>query len=172
LQFDDETGARASEIALVHDMGEAIIGDITPSDGISPGKCPFSIQRISSDRIEVKHTREELALEFLACTIRPTNPKYADRILELWCEYEEGKTRAALLAKQMDKLECIQQAVIYEERTGKDMSDFMALEARITLPELKPLLDACLQKYDELKQRKQANIVVVFVSGIACQLSS
>lgn len=106
-----------------------------------------------------------MAFEFLACTIRPTNPKFADQILELWNEYEEGKTRAALLAKQMDKLECIQQAVIYEERTGKDMSDFMGLKEKVTLPELKPLLDTCLQKYDELKLRKQANLFVVFVSG-------
>jgi 5'-deoxynucleotidase YfbR-like HD superfamily hydrolase len=108
-----------------------------------------------------------MALKFLACTIRPTNPKFADQILELWDEYEEGKTRAALLAKQMDKLECIQQAVIYEERTGKDMSDFILLKEKVTLPELKPLLDTCLQKYDELKLRRQADIVVVFVSGIA-----
>jgi len=109
-----------------------------------------------------------MALEFLACSIRPTNPKFANQLLELWGEYEEGKTRAALLAKQMDKLECIQQAIIYEERTGKDMSDFMLLKEKVTLLELKPLLDTCLQKYDELKQRKQTDIVVVFVSGIAC----
>jgi 5'-deoxynucleotidase YfbR-like HD superfamily hydrolase len=108
-----------------------------------------------------------MALKFLASTIRATNPDFAHMILELWYEYEEGKTRTALLVRQVDKLECLHQAVLYEERTGKDMSDFISLKEKITLPELKPLLDSCLQKYSELTLRKQANIVVVFVSGIA-----
>lgn len=110
-----------------------------------------------------------MALKFLACTIRATNPEFADQILELWHEYDEGKTRTAILVKQIDKLECMHQAVIYEERTGKDMSGFMKLQVKVTLPELKPLLDTCLQRYEELKERRQADIIVVFVSGMTSQ---
>jgi hypothetical protein len=86
-------------------------------------------------------------------------------ILELWHEFEDGETRAALLVQQIDKLDCMQQAVIYEERTGKNMGDFMELKEKITLPELKPLLDACLAKYKELQLRRQADITIIFVSG-------
>ena len=109
---------------------------------------------------------EEMALKYLACTIRATNPSYADKMPELWYEYEEGSSRAAVLVRQVDKLECIQQAVIYEERTGKDMSDIMKLQEKITLPELKPLLSTCLQQYRDLQARQQEDVVVIFVSGM------
>ena len=108
-----------------------------------------------------------MALKFLACTMRSTNPDFADRILELWYEFEKGETRVALLVRQIDKLECMHQAVIYEERTGEDMRNFMELEGEITLPELNPLLDTVLRKFEELKMRKRADIVMVFVSGRA-----
>ena len=68
--------------------------------------------------------------------------------------------------RQLDKLECIDQAVIYEERTGRDLSEFMALKAQVTLPELKPWLDSLLQKYENLKLRKTDDIVIVFVCGM------
>jgi 5'-deoxynucleotidase YfbR-like HD superfamily hydrolase len=109
-----------------------------------------------------------MALKFLVYIIRSTNPEFAGRVLELWYEYEKGETRAAILVKQMDKLECMHQAVIYEERTGIDMSDFMQLKEKVTLPELQPLLETCFLKHNELKLRRQFDIVVVFVSGMAC----
>jgi HD domain len=37
-QFDEETRTKAEFMALIHDLGEALIGDITPFDGISRGK--------------------------------------------------------------------------------------------------------------------------------------
>ena len=85
-----------------------------------------------------KHVREEMALKFLACTIRSSNPSFADLILELWHEFEAGETRTSQLVRQTDKLECIDQAMIYEERSGLYLGDFMALEEQITLPELQP----------------------------------
>lgn len=106
-----------------------------------------------------------MALKFLACTIRPSNPGFADSLLENWYEYEAGETQASLLVRQMDKLECIDQAILYEERSGLGLGEFMALKEQITLPELKPWLQMRLQDYENLKARKNANIVVVFVSG-------
>lgn len=106
-----------------------------------------------------------MALKFLACTIRPSNPGFADSLLENWYEYEAGETQASLLVRQMDKLECMDQAFLYEERSGLGLGDFMALKEQITLPELKPWLQMRLQDYENLKARKNANILVVFVSG-------
>jgi HD domain len=37
-QFDEETRKKAEFMALIHDLGEALTGDITPFDGISRGK--------------------------------------------------------------------------------------------------------------------------------------
>lgn len=65
----------------------------------------------------------------------------------------------------MGKLEFMDQAILYEERSGLGSIDFMALNEQITLPELKPRLQMRLQDYDNLKARKNANIVVVFISG-------
>jgi HD domain len=107
-----------------------------------------------------------MALKFLACTIRPSNSRFADLILNIWYEYEAGETRLSLLVRQLDKLECIDQAIIYEERYGLDLSEFMALKEQVTLPELQPWLKIRLQEYDDLMLRKKAEIVVVFVSGM------
>ena len=107
-----------------------------------------------------------MALKFLACTVCSSNPQFADSILEHWYEYEAGETRAAVLVRQMDKLECMDQAIIYEERSGLDLGEYMALKEQITLPELKLWLEIRLRDYEGLKLRKKANTVVVFVSGI------
>lgn len=153
-------------MALVHDMGEALIGDITPSDGISRGKCCFRLLiNVSNNTVDEKYLREEMAMKFLAYTIRPSNSHFADLILELWYEYETGETQASRLVRQMDKLECIDQAVLYEERSGLDLSDFMTLKEQITLPELQPWLKIRLQNYADLKLKKTADITVVFISG-------
>ena len=122
-----------------------------------------------SNEIEEKHLREERALKVLACTVRAAaNPQFADSIVEHWYEYEAGESQAAALVRQMDKLECMDQAIIYEERSGLDLSDFMGLKEQVTLPELKPWLEIRLRDYEDLKLRKKANLLVVFVSGIKC----
>ena len=65
----------------------------------------------------------------------------------------------------MDKLEYMGQAIIYEERSGLDLGEFMAFREQITLPELKPWLETRLRDYEGLKLQNKANILVVFVSG-------
>lgn len=38
-QFEESERLRAVQMAVVHDAGEAIVGDITPSDGVSRDQC-------------------------------------------------------------------------------------------------------------------------------------
>jgi hypothetical protein len=64
----------------------------------------------------------------------------------------------------MDKLECIDQAVLCEERSGLDLGDFMTLKEQITLPELQPWLKIRLQNYEDLKLKKTADRTVVFMA--------
>lgn len=110
-----------------------------------------------------------MALEYLACTIRPSSPQFADLVLELWREYEAGETRASQLVQQVDKLECMDQAIIYEERSGLDLGEFMSLKSQITLPELTPWLQMRLQDYQNLKLRRRMDFTVVFICGITDQ---
>jgi 5'-deoxynucleotidase YfbR-like HD superfamily hydrolase len=109
--------------------------------------------------------REEIALKFLACTIRSLNPDFADSVLDLWHDYEDGATNTAVLVQELDKLECIHQAVVYEQRSGVDLSKLIDLKEMVTLPALQPLSNECLQKYDEIKTRKEKHLVVIFVSS-------
>jgi 5'-deoxynucleotidase YfbR-like HD superfamily hydrolase len=120
--------------------------------------------------IEDKHLREEMAMKYLTCTAQPASSDQADMLMDLWNEYEEGQSKAAQLVKQIDKLECLQQAVLYQQRYHLPLEEFMNLKDNITLPELQPLLKSCLSKYDEVRTRQRDAIVVVFVSGECRQM--
>lgn len=83
----------------------------------------------------------------------------------MWNEYEQATSQVAQLVHQIDKLECIDQAILYEERSGKDMSEFMKLRDVITLPELQDWLQDRLMDYESLKLRNVSNAKFVFISG-------
>lgn len=52
-----------------------------------------------NDIADEKHLREEMALKFLACIIRPLNPSFAGLILELCCEFAAGETQTSQLVQ-------------------------------------------------------------------------
>jgi len=87
------------QMALVHDLAEATVGDITPYCGVSD---------------QDKHQMELDAMTKLTTGLLGT-ALGAERILSLWKEYEQGVTEEAKLVKDMDKLEMILQALEYEE---------------------------------------------------------
>ena len=98
--------ARAVQIALVHDLAEAIVGDIAPGDGVPA---------------EEKHRREAAAMEQLRGVLGGCA---GERVRALWDEYEAGASQEARFVKDMDKLEMILQAREYEEEQGMDLSEF------------------------------------------------
>ncbi len=106
-----------------------------------------------------------MALKFLACTVRSWNPDFAESILDLWYEYERGESDAAILVRQVDKLECIQQASMYEKRCGTDLGEFMQLKDRVTLPVWQPLLEECLHSHEGFCRGTEVRSVFIFVSG-------
>ncbi|XP_026173858.1 5'-deoxynucleotidase HDDC2 [Mastacembelus armatus] len=91
---------RCIKLALVHDMAECLVGDITPSDNISKAE---------------KHRREEEAMTHLTGLL-PEGLK--QEIYGLWEEYESQNSPEARLVKQFDLLEMILQAHEYEELEG------------------------------------------------------
>lgn len=93
-------------IALVHDMAESIVGDITPVNPM--GK-------------EEKHRREWETIKYICNEIvEPINPKAAKEIMEDWLAYENIESLEARYVKDIDKYELLVQCFEYEkESNGK-----------------------------------------------------
>ncbi|KAG9450021.1 hypothetical protein H6P81_009986 [Aristolochia fimbriata] len=98
---------RCIKIAIVHDIAEAIVGDITPSDGVPKEK---------------KSRMEQAALNEM-CEVLGGGLR-AEEIQELWAEYENNSSIEASLVKDFDKVEMILQALEYEADHGKVLDEF------------------------------------------------
>lgn len=92
---------RLLKLCIVHDLGEAIGGDV-----------PAPEQEDTPDKSE----RERRDLERLT---RPLPSHLRDRLRGLWEEYEAGRTAEARLAKALDKLE-----TILQHTQGRNPPDF------------------------------------------------
>jgi putative hydrolase of HD superfamily len=113
---------RVLRMSLLHDFGEIYVGDLMPSDAVSPKE---------------KHEREADAVSQVLGKL-PNGAEY----VSLWEEYEAGTTPEVRLVRQVDRLEMALQASIYERQEMVDMSEFYvsAGEALYT-PELRAVLD-------------------------------
>lgn len=98
---------RCIKIAIVHDIAEAIVGDITPADGVPK---------------EEKSRREQAALDEM-CQVLGGGMR-AEEIKELWAEYENNSSLEANLVKDFDKVELILQALEYEMEHGMVLDEF------------------------------------------------
>jgi putative hydrolase of HD superfamily len=90
-QSNDVDFARLLKMCLIHDLGEAIRGDI-----------PAPAQGGSSDKADAERAD-------LLVLIEPLSSAGQAEILELWDEYDGATSREARLAKGLDKLETILQ---------------------------------------------------------------
>jgi putative hydrolase of HD superfamily len=98
---------RLIKICMTHDVAESVVGDITPYDGVSK---------------EDKRRMEEDALKNILEELNA--PEIAKEIFDLWIEYEDGTSKEAQVARELDKFEMIVQASEYEEQTGKQLERF------------------------------------------------
>jgi len=94
---------KAVQMALVHDLPEALCGDIA-------SRAKEEQQQCSNKE---KHEREEKALKEI---LKNLDSKTAKKILSLWHEFEQRKSREAKLVYELDRLEAIFQAVEYERK--------------------------------------------------------
>jgi putative hydrolases of HD superfamily len=93
--------ARLLNMCLIHDLGEAIGGDVP---------APAQTARGSKAAVE--------RADFLELTA-PLPPALRAELVELWDEYEAATSPEAKLAKGLDKLE-----TILQHTQGKNPSDF------------------------------------------------
>lgn len=92
---------RVVAIALLHDLAEAVVGDITPHDGVS---------------VDEKRRRERNAAAELFAA-RPD-------LWALWEDYEQNRSPEAHFVHELDKLDMGLQAQVYGEEA--DTAEFLA----------------------------------------------
>jgi 5'-deoxynucleotidase YfbR-like HD superfamily hydrolase len=113
---------RVLRLALIHDLGEAHAGDLTPADGVDQAD---------------KHHRERAAVVHIVDGLEG-----GPRLLALWDEYEAGRTPEAHFVRQVDKLEMALQAAVYERHGGVNLGEFFtSARSAIEDPALLAVLD-------------------------------
>jgi putative hydrolase of HD superfamily len=106
-------------MALVHDMAEAIVGDVTPPENSGVSKA----DKLSWEQGATTHMLAQLSHD--------SNADVVDHISALWNEYEERATATARFVKDCDTVEMLLQALDYEVAHSEigaavDLSDFFA----------------------------------------------
>ncbi|TBU30614.1 HD domain-containing protein [Dichomitus squalens] len=89
-------------MALVHDLAEAQVGDIAPREGIP--------------KAEKRRLEAEAMHNFVHEMLHDSPP--AQRIMDLWNEYEAGESNEAKFVKDLDRFEMASQAFEYEKNHG------------------------------------------------------
>ena len=139
-EFPDVDAARVLRMCVVHDLGEAIGGDVP---------APEQARRRESGESEGKSAAERRDLLTL---LEPLPAALQDEVTSLWDEYEAAQTREARLAKALDKLE-----TILQHTQGKNPSAF---DYRFNLgygreyTESPPLIAAIRGLLDEATERR------------------
>jgi putative hydrolases of HD superfamily len=99
--FPDANFSKIIKMCLIHDLGEAISGDISAYLQIDP------------------KIKEEQELNGINQILLPLPDNIKTKFYNLWEEYSEGMTLEAKIAKAIDKIE-----TIVQHNQGKNPSDF------------------------------------------------
>ncbi len=108
-------------LALIHDLAEVIVGDITPYDGVPKDE---------------KRAMEEQALAELL----DGHPR-SEELQSIWQEFEDRTSPEGKFVSDLDKLDMGLQAVSYQRQFSVDLSEFTNASKRLVKnPELFSLL--------------------------------
>ena len=125
-------------MALVHDMAEALVGDITPVDGVAKHE---------------KNRREATTMDYFTKSLlgRVNGGLTGQDIRAIWQEYEDCETLESKFVHDVDKLELILQMVEYERAHEHklDLGEFSWVSSRIELPEVKTWSKEVLREREE-----------------------
>lgn len=102
------------KMAIVHDVAESITGDIITTENWPEGGTMSSAERTKLEEQSIMKLIPEL------------NESAGKEILDLWKEYEDGKTPEALFVKDIDVAERTIQAYRYHRKgnTKRPLSPF------------------------------------------------
>ena len=136
--------SKCMKMCLVHDMAEAIVGDITPVDGVPKPE---------------KNRREAETMDYISGSLLGgVYGGLAGReIRALWQEYEDSVTLDSLFVHDIDKVELLTQMVEYEKRADRrlDLGEFAYVATKVQLPEIKAWADDLLRERDAFWGHRQ-----------------
>lgn len=114
-----------TRMALIHDMAELLVGDITPVDGVAKPE---------------KSRRESETMDYLCRNLLGgvDGGDAGVEIKKVWQEYEDSETLESKFVHDVDKMELILQMVEYErQHEGRlNLQEFSWVAGRIVLPEV------------------------------------
>lgn len=134
---------RCTKMALVHDMAEGLVGDLTPVDGVP--------------KVE-KNRREAETMDWVANSLlgKVHGGIPGQEIRAVWQEYEDSETLESKFVHDVDKIELILQMVEYERASNcaVDLSEFSWVARKICLDEMKVWAQEILDERSKLWQSK------------------
>ena len=104
LQSKGVSVERALNMALVHDIAESIVGDLTPEDNV-----PES----------TKYEAEAAAFEQIVEGVQE-----GEYFKDLWEDFESNRSPEAQAVKRIDKLDMLIQAYLYEKKYEMRLDSF------------------------------------------------
>ena len=130
-------------MALVHDMAEGLVGDLTPVDGVP--------------KVE-KNRREASTMDWIAEKLLGNvhGGAAGKDLRDAWQEYEDSDTLESQFVHDVDKIELILQMVEYERAhdCNIDLSEFSWVAKRLCLPEMKEWAQEVLDERTRLWEGK------------------
>lgn len=139
LAPDELDRARAVELALIHDLAESVVGDVTPYDRETLQELDPDTRRTwlnrrhvrSAERSAEKNAAEDAAIASFANEL---GGERADRLRMRWAELRKRQTPEARFVKEMDVLETWLQSRRYLERYPDAPMESFEREAREMVP--------------------------------------
>jgi putative hydrolase of HD superfamily len=136
---------RCTKMALIHDMAEGLVGDLTPVDGVPKAE---------------KSKREADTMDWVATSLlgKVHGGVNGKEIRAIWQEYEDSETMESKFVHDVDKIELILQMVEYERASNcnVDLSEFSWVAKRIVLDEMKEWAREILDEREKLWENKGA----------------
>lgn len=127
-----------TKMALVHDMAEALVGDITPVDGVPKSE---------------KSRREATTMDYFTKSLlgNVNGGITGQELRAIWQEYEDGETLESKFVHDIDKIELVLQMVEYERVHEKrlDLGEFSWVSTRIVMPEVKEWANTLLKERED-----------------------
>ena len=124
--FDTE---KIIKMALIHDLAESVIGDLTPN------QIP-------------KNKKNKLENTTMKQILKNLPKKISNDYYHIWDEYQKKSSNESILLHEIDKLEMALQAKFYQDQgiSKKDLRSFFATaDSQITNKHLRQLLRSFLE---------------------------
>lgn len=131
--------SHCTKMALVHDMAESLVGDITPVDMDVPK--------------DEKARREAAVMDYITTTLLGNVPGAdlsAQELRRVFQEYEDNQTLEAQFVHDVDKLELLLQMVEYERSHKIALHEFAGVVRRVQLPEMKVWAEQVIKERPKL----------------------